>query len=198
MDASPASPTGITPGGEAAAALAALLARSSRGDQQAFADLYDRTRARVYGLVKRVLRDPAQAEEVAQEAYLDVWRQSARFDPSRGGVLAWILTIAHRRAVDRVRSAESSRERDTRFAALAEVPEYDVVDEAVMSSLDTARVRKALASLTDVQREALTLAYYGGYTYKEVAELLGVPLGAIKTRMRDGIIRLRDTLGVEE
>ncbi|MDP1877433.1 MAG: ECF RNA polymerase sigma factor SigK [Actinomycetota bacterium] len=198
MDASPASPPGITPGGDAAAELAALLARSSRGDQQAFADLYDRTSARVYGLVKRVLRDPAQAEEVAQEAYLDVWRQSARFDPSRGGVLAWILTIAHRRAVDRVRSAESSRERDTRFAVLAEVPEYDVVDEAVMSSLDTARVRKALASLTDVQREALTLAYYGGYTYKEVSELLGVPLGTIKTRMRDGIIRLRDTLGVEE
>jgi len=143
------------------------------------------------------VRDPAQAEEVAQEAYLEVWRQSARFDQARGTPLAWILTIVHRRAVDRVRSAESARARDTRYATVGDGPEYDVVEETVTATLETARVRKALTSLTAVQREAITLAYYGGYTHREVSELLDVPLGTIKTRMRDGLIRMRDTLGVE-
>ncbi len=198
MDPSLALPPGVSPGGSVDSELGALLVLSSRGDQAAFAELYDKTSARVFGLARRVVRDPAQAEEVTQEAYLDVWRQSARYDSSRGGVLAWILTITHRRAVDRVRSAESSKLRDTRFATLGDGAEFDEVVEAVTSSLDTARVRKALATLTEVQREALTLAYYGGYTYKEVSELLDVPLGTIKTRMRDGLIRLRDTLGVDE
>ena len=198
MDPSIAPPPGPRPGGGVDSELSGLLVLSSRGDQAAFAELYDRTSARVFGLARRVVRDPAQAEEVTQEAFLDVWQQSARYDSTRGGVLAWILTITHRRAVDRVRSAESSRQRDTRFATLGEGTEFDEVVEAVTSSLDTARVRKALATLTDVQREALTLAYYGGYTYKEVSELLDVPLGTIKTRMRDGLIRLRDTLGVDE
>lgn len=198
MDPSIAPPPGPTPGGGVDTELSSLLALSSRGDHEAFAELYDRTSSRVFGLARRVVRDPAQAEEVAQEAYLDVWRQSARYDAARGGVLAWILIITHRRAVDRVRSTESSRQRDTRFATLGAGTEFDEVVEAVTSSLDTARVRKALSTLTDVQREALTLAYYGGYTYKEVSELLDVPLGTIKTRMRDGLIRLRDTLGVEE
>jgi len=198
MDPSLSLPPGPAPGGSGDSELSSLLVLSSRGDQAAFAELYDRTSSRVFGLARRVVRDPAQAEEVAQEAFLDVWRQAARYDSARGGVLAWILTITHRRAVDRVRSAESSRQRDTRFATLGEGPEFDEVVEAVTTSLDTARVRKALASLTEVQREALTLAYYGGYTYKEVSELLDVPLGTIKTRMRDGLIRLRDTLGVDE
>ena len=197
MDPSLALPPGPAPGGSVDSDLGALLVLSSRGDQAAFAELYDRTSSRVFGLARRVVRDPAQAEEVTQEAYLDVWRQSARYDSSRGGVLAWILTITHRRAVDRVRSAESSKLRDTRFATLGDGAEFDEVVEAVTSSLDTARVRKALDTLTEVQREALTLAYYGGYTYKEVSELLDVPLGTIKTRMRDGLIRLRDTLGVD-
>ena len=198
MEPSLAPPPGLEPGGGATTELSTLITLSSRGDQQAFAELYDRTSAKVFGLARRVVRDPAQAEEVAQETFIAIWRESARYDASRGGVLAWILTIAHRRAVDRVRSVESSRERDTRFAALGSGPEFDMVDEAVSSALDAARVRKALATLTEVQREALMLAYYGGYTYKEVAELLDVPLGTIKTRMRDGLIRLRDTLGVDE
>lgn len=197
MDPSIAAPPGLPPGGVASTELSTLIARSSRGDEAAFAELYDRTSAKVYGLARRVVRDPAQAEEVAQETYIAVWRESARFDSERGGALAWILTIAHRRAVDRVRSAESSRERDTRFAALGNGTEYDVVEEAVSISFEAARVRKALSTLTEVQREAVMLAYYAGYTYKEVAELLDVPLGTIKTRMRDGLIRLRDTLGVE-
>ena len=155
------------------------------------------TSARVYGLARRVVRDPAQAEEVAQEAYLEIWRQSARYDASRGSVLAWMLTIVHRRAVDRVRSAESAQERDRRYAAVGEGPAYDVVSETVTARLDSVRVRRALESLTEVQREAVTLAYFGGYTHREVSDLLGVPLGTVKTRMRDGLIRLRDTLGVE-
>jgi RNA polymerase sigma-70 factor, ECF subfamily len=176
---------------------AELLARSSRGDEAAFADLYDLTSARVYGLARRVVRDPAQAEEVAQEAYLEIWRQSARYDASRGSALAWMLTIVHRRAVDRVRSAESAHERDRRYAAMGDGPAYDVVEETVTARLDSARVRRALDTLTDVQREAVTLAYFGGYTHREVSDLLGVPLGTVKTRMRDGLIRLRDTMGVE-
>jgi RNA polymerase sigma-70 factor (ECF subfamily) len=177
--------------------LVALLARSSRGDEQAFAELYDLTASRVHGLARRVVRDPAQAEEVAQEAYLEIWRQSARFDAARGSALAWMLTIVHRRAVDRVRSAESAQERDQRYAAVGDGPEYDVVDEEVTTRMESARVRRALDSLTEVQREAVALAYYGGYTHREVADLLDVPLGTVKTRMRDGLIRLRDALGVE-
>jgi RNA polymerase sigma-70 factor (ECF subfamily) len=197
MDPSVAPSAGSEPAGTAGAHLSALLASASRGDESAFAELYDLTTARVFGLVRRVVRDPAQAEEVTQEVYLAVWRESARYEPSRGSPIGWILTIAHRRAVDRVRASESARERDTRFAVLDEGPAFDVVVETVTASLDSVRVRRALAMLTDVQREAITLAYFGGYTYKEVSELLDVPLGTIKTRMRDGLIRLRDTLGVD-
>ena len=198
MSSSNPSPSGApAPGGDAAPALGDLLALSSRGDEQAFAQLYDLTSARVFGLARRVVRDPAQAEEVAQEAYLEVWRSSARYDARLGSALAWILTIAHRRAVDRVRSAQSANDRDVRYARLDEGPAYDVVDEVVTARLEGARVRQALGSLTDVQREAVTLAYYRGYTHREVSDLLGVPLGTVKTRMRDGLIRLRDTLGVE-
>jgi RNA polymerase sigma-70 factor (ECF subfamily) len=198
MSSTPSSPSGApAPGGDAARDLAALLARSGRGDEAAFAQLYDLTSARVFGLARRVVRDPAQAEEVAQEAYLDVWRQSARYDSRLGSPLAWILTIVHRRAVDRVRSAQRATERDERYAAVGDGPAYDVVDETVTARLEGARVRRALGSLTEVQREAVTLAYYGGYSHREVSDLLGVPLGTVKTRMRDGLIRLRDTLGVE-
>ncbi|MGE0819046.1 MAG: ECF RNA polymerase sigma factor SigK [Candidatus Nanopelagicales bacterium] len=194
MELSVSSPPG-QPGGDDP--LAALLARSSRGDESAFAELYDLTAGKAFGLARRVVRDPAQAEEVAQEAYLEIWRQSARFDPARGSALAWMLTIVHRRAVDRVRSAESAQARDRRYAAIGDGPAYDEVEEAATATLDRARVRRALETLTDVQREAVTLAYYGGYTHREVSDLLGVPLGTVKTRMRDGLIRLRDTLGVE-
>lgn len=192
-----ASPAPDPSGVGAPAVLVTLLARSSRGDEAAFAELYDLTSSKVFGLARRVVRDPAQAEEVAQEAYLEIWRQAARFDAARGSALAWMLTIVHRRAVDRVRSAESAQQRDRRYAAVGDGPAYDVVDEAVTANLEQARVRRALETLTDVQREAVTLAYYGGYTHREVSDLLGVPLGTVKTRMRDGLIRLRDTLGVE-
>jgi RNA polymerase sigma-70 factor (ECF subfamily) len=174
--------------------LAALLGRVARGDERAFEAVYDLTSAQVLGTVRAVVRDPAQSEEVMQEVLLDLWRTASRFDPAAGSAAAWVMTLAHRRAVDRVRSEQRAAERELR-AALATV-EYDEVAEAVESSLERERVRRCLAALTDLQRESVTLAYYGGYTYREVAGLLGVATGTVKTRMRDGLIRLRDCLGV--
>lgn len=178
------------------AGLAELLAAAARGDERAFARLYDLTSSRVYGMVLRVVRDTAQSAEVTQDIYLEVWRQSARFDPARSAVLPWLLMIAHRRAVDRVRAAQSSIVRDDKYATLNEERPFDSVSEQVQTSLESQRVRKVLNDLTPAQREAVSLAYFGGYTHSEVAELLKVPLGTVKTRIRDGLIRMRDALGV--
>jgi RNA polymerase sigma-70 factor (ECF subfamily) len=171
-----------------------LLHRVARGDEAAFGALYDHLAPRVFGLAKRILRDPAQAEEVAQEALVEVWRLAGRFDPQQSSAASWVLTITHRRAVDRVRAEQASAER-VRRVATAEVP-FDEVVEAATSRLEQQQVRRCLKSLTDLQREAITLAYYGGHTYREVAQLLDTGLPTIKTRMRDGLIRLRDCLGV--
>jgi RNA polymerase sigma-70 factor (ECF subfamily) len=176
--------------------LAGLLARVARGDQAAFATVYDGVAAQVFGLVSRVVRDPAQSEEVTQEVMLDIWRTASRFDPHRGSALAWLMTLAHRRAVDRVRSGQAAAARELRLAAVD--TGYDVVVEEVESRLEAQRVRRCLDSLTELQRESVTLAYYGGYTYREVASLLGVAVGTVKTRMRDGLIRLRDCLGPDQ
>jgi RNA polymerase sigma-70 factor, ECF subfamily len=181
---------------EAVETAEALLARVARGDQAAYERLYDRVAPQVYGLVRRVLRDPAQSEEVAQEVLLEVWRTAPRFDETRGSATSWIMTMAHRRAVDRVRSEQASRDRTERVAAGQHDRHYDEVSEAVESRLEQQQVRRALDGLTDLQRQAVELAYYNGYTYREVAELLDAPLGTVKTRLRDGLIRLRDTLGV--
>jgi RNA polymerase sigma-70 factor (ECF subfamily) len=173
-----------------------LLLAVARGDDHAFERLYDLLAPRVYGLVQRVVRDPTQAEEVAQEAFVEVWRTAARFDPTRGSASAWVSTIAHRRAVDRVRSEQAATDRMRRVAARAgESPHDEVFDETV-TGLEHQQVRRCLRTLTQLQREAITLAYYRGYTYREAADLLGVGLPTIKTRMRDGLIRLRDCLGV--
>jgi RNA polymerase sigma-70 factor (ECF subfamily) len=191
-------PTGAgpQPEGEARESNELLLALVARGDVLAFERLYDRIAGSVLGVVRRVLRDPAQSEEVTQEVMTEIWRTATRFDPERGGASTWVLTMAHRRAVDRVRSAQSATDRDLKVALLDQTPAYDEVAEAVESRLEAEQVRKALGSLTELQREAVRLAYYGGYTQREVAELLDVPLGTIKTRLRDGLIRLRDELGV--
>lgn len=173
-----------------------MLARIARGEEQAFDALYRELAAPTYGLIRRVLRDPAQAEEVTQEVMVEVWRTAARFDGDRGSVRTWVMTLAHRRAVDRVRSEQAAADRDARAASRDTVNVDDDVPEQVAARLDQQRVRQCLGSLTELQRESLTLAYYGGHTYREVAELLDVPLGTVKTRLRDGLIRLRDCLGV--
>ncbi len=176
--------------------LAGLLKACGKGDQAAFAALYDATSSRVVGLAVRVVRNPAQAEEVAQEAFLEIWRSSGRFDPAKGSPLGWLLTIVHRKAVDRVRSAEASTRRDLSYHHQNQPIDHDTTTEAAHASLEARRVRAALKSLTHVQREALELAYFGGYTHTEVATMLELPVGTAKTRIRDGLIRLRDTMGV--
>ena len=188
-------PDGLS-GGTGEPDLGDLLRRSARGDQHAFAGLYDATAARVHGLALRVVRDPAQAEEVAQEAFLEVWKTASRFDPARGSAIAWLLTITHRKAVDRVRAAESASRRDTDYHRRAADVPHDATAEAAQASLEARRVRHALDQLTPAQREALELSYFGGYTHTEVAALLDLPLGTTKTRIRDGLIRLRDSWGV--
>jgi RNA polymerase sigma-70 factor (ECF subfamily) len=183
------------PGGPTAEHLLALVAR---GDAGAFERLYPLVAGAVYGLALRVVRNPALAEEVSQEVLVDVWRHAPRFDRARGSAMAWVLTMAHRRAVDRVRGEESQSRRVRAAAAVAPAQEVgDAVAEEVERTWDAARVRHALVRLTDLQREAIELAFFSGYTHQQVAARLDIPLGTAKTRIRDGLIRLRDTLGVE-
>ena len=180
----------------APARLEDLITAVARGDQEAYEALYPRLAAPVFGLVRRVLRDPAQSEEVTQEVLLDVWRSATRFDEQAGSAMAWVMTMAHRRAVDRVRSEQSATDRRIRLASREVEPAYDCVAETVETRLEQEAVRRCLESLTTLQRESVTLAYYTGRTYREVAEHLELPIGTVKTRMRDGLIRLRDCLGV--
>jgi RNA polymerase sigma-70 factor (ECF subfamily) len=192
----PGPPGAPSEGAPAGGDLGELLKRSGRGDEVAFASLYDATSARAFGLALRVVRDPAQAEEVAQEAFLEIWRSAGRFDPDRGSAISWMLTIVHRKAVDRVRSAEASSRREATYHQQNQPVAHDATAEAAQASLEAHRVRGALGSLTEVQRQALELAYFGGYTHTEVASMLDLPVGTAKTRIRDGLIRLRDAMGV--
>lgn len=183
--------------------LVGLVQQCARGDEDSFAALYDALAARVHGLALRVIRSPEMAAEVTQEVFLETWRTASRFDPSRGSVLAWLTTMAHRRAVDRVRASERQRMRDqnwVREEAPYRAPEHPV-DQTwteASRSLEGQRVRRSLDSLTAVQRESVNLAYFGGYSHHEVATLLDLPLGTVKTRIRDGLIRLRDVMGVDD
>lgn len=173
-----------------------LLRRAGRGDQAAFGELYDALSPLVYGVVLKVVRDPSHAEEVAQEVFVELWRLAARFDGTKGSVRTWAATLAHRRAIDRVRSEQATRNRQDRDANQA-VREHDTVADEVEASMDQVRVRRAMSRLSDIQREAVELAYFGGHTYREVAVLLDVAEGTVKSRIRDGMIRLRDELGGE-
>lgn len=168
----------------------------ARGDEAAFERLYDALAGPVLGLVQRVLRDPAQSEEVAQEVLVELWRTASRYRPDAGSVHTWALTLAHRRAVDRVRSAQASSQREQRVAGASVDRPFDEVADEVTGRLEREQVRRCMGTLTELQRESVVLAYYGGYTYREVAQLLDAPLGTVKTRLRDGLIRLRDCLGV--
>ncbi len=174
-----------------------LLRLVARGDEQAFGRVYDLISPTVYGLVRRILRDPAQSEEVTQEVLVEVWRSACHYDARRGSPQAWVMTLAHRRAVDRVRSEQASSDREARAAAADTQRPYDEVAEEATNRLERERVRRCLDTLTELQEQSVRLAFYGGYSYREVARLLSAPLGTIKTRMRDGLIRLRDCLGVE-
>lgn len=175
--------------------LSLLLTASAAGDQDSFARFYDASAPRVLGLVLRVLRDRAQAEEVTQEVFLQVWRTAGSFDPSRGSALGWLLTLAHRRAVDRVRSVVAQSKRDVAYESQHATTAFDSTAETAEGRMEATKVRAALGALTTTQRSAVELAFFDGLTHSEVSERLGVPLGTAKTRIRDGLRRMRNELG---
>lgn len=173
-----------------------LMVEIAAGSEPAFERLYDMMAPRVFGLVLRILRDQAQSEEVTQEVFVEAWQYAQRFDPSRGSVTTWLLTMAHRRAVDRVRASQSSRDRDLRVGIKDYQDSYDDVEENAILHDESLRVAQALQQLVPGQREAIQLAYFGGFTHHEVASRLEIPVGTAKTRIRDGMIKLRDLMGV--
>ena len=176
--------------------LANLLGRIAQGDQDAFAEFYQLTSRRVFGMARRVLIDPELSEDTTQEVFIQVWQNAAKFNPDSGSPLAWLMTISHRRAVDKVRSSQSSTDREARYGASSQDIDHDSVSDEVGSKLEAEAVVRCLDTLTDTQRESVRLAYYGGLTYREVAERLHVAVPTIKSRIRDGLIRLKTCLGV--
>ena len=176
--------------------LAQLLERIAQGDQESFAEFYRLTSRRVFGMARRVLIDPELSEDTVQEVFLQVWQNAARFDPASGSPLAWLMTISHRRAVDRVRSSQSASEREARYGATSQDIDHDSVQDEVDGRLEAEAVVRCLETLTETQQESVRLAYYGGLTYREVAEKLNAAIPTIKSRIRDGLIRLKTCLGV--
>ncbi|BCW63774.1 MULTISPECIES: ECF RNA polymerase sigma factor SigK [unclassified Arthrobacter] len=176
--------------------LALLLELVAAGDQQAFAELYRLTSRRVFGMARRVLIDPDLSEDATQEVYLQVWQGAAKFDRAAGTPLAWLMTIAHRRAIDRVRAVQAATDREAKYGAASQDPDRDLVTEEADTNLEAEAVSRCLGTLTDTQRESVRLAYYGGLTYREVAEHLGAAVPTIKSRIRDGLLRLKTCLGV--
>jgi len=171
-----------------------LLVAAAGGDERAFAVLAARIRPQALRVARGVVRDPSMSEEVAQEVLTEVWLKADRFDPARGTVTGWVATLARRRAVDRVRSEQAGRNRDDRVARRSHVREIDVVADEVELRLEHWQVRRALTELSERQREAIELAYFAGHTYRDVARVLGIPEGTAKSRLRDGLLRLREAL----
>lgn len=176
--------------------LAGLLARIAGGDQAAFAEFYQLTSRRVFGMARRVLIDPELSEDSTQEVFLQVWQNAAKFNPEAGSPLSWLMTISHRRAVDKVRSSQSATDREAKYGASSQDVDHDSVSAEVDSRLEAEAVVRCLETLTDTQQESVRLAYYGGLTYREVAEKLNAAVPTIKSRIRDGLIRLKTCLGV--
>lgn len=176
--------------------LAGLLARIAGGDQAAFAEFYQLTSRRVFGMARRVLIDPELSEDTTQEVFLQVWQNAAKFNPEAGSPLSWLMTISHRRAVDKVRSSQSATDREAKYGASSQDVDHDSVSAEVDSRLEAEAVVRCLETLTDTQQESVRLAYYGGLTYREVAEKLNAAVPTIKSRIRDGLIRLKTCLGV--
>lgn len=175
-----------------------LLEKVALGDKDAFSALYDQVSSKIHALSVRVLKDIAQAEEVTQEVFLEIWENAPKYNSNKGTAITWMMTIAHRRSVDRVRSSQSSYNRDIKIGIQNFTEAYDNVEDSVQISMESEKVKNALDHLTEFQRNAIVLAYYEGYTHKEVSERLNIPLGTVKTRLRDGMIRLRDELGVTQ
>ncbi|WP_067898338.1 ECF RNA polymerase sigma factor SigK [Nocardia vaccinii] len=179
---------------EIARRLADLLRGIAGGDRDAFTQLYRSTHDRVFGLALRILRRPTAAEEITQEIYLYVWNDAARYDPALSSPIGWLMMLTHRRAVDRVRVESSATTRDLAYGQRQLGRDHDIVAETVGQRSDEQAVVECLGTLTDTQRETVALAYYGGRTYAEVADHLGIPLNTVKTRIRDGLKRLRTCL----
>jgi RNA polymerase sigma-70 factor, ECF subfamily len=200
--------TANVPGGVAASAgvngagaelnrqLATLLGQIADGDRAAFAEFYRLTSRRVFGMARRVLVDVELSEDATQEVYLQVWQNAGSFNAAAGSPLAWLMTISHRRAVDKVRSAQAATDREARYGANSQEIEHDSVSEEVGSRLEADAVVRCLETLTETQQESVRLAYYGGLTYREVAERLNSAIPTIKSRIRDGLIRLKTCLEV--
>lgn len=178
-----------------AARLALLLEQVRDGDEGAFHELYDLTHMRVAQVVLATVRSPEHAAEVVQELYLYVWLHAATFDEVRGPVLAWLMMLARRRAVDRVRHVVRANLREQRDAAITDRTVPDVADLG-MARHEAMRLRGALQHLSALQRDAVVLTFLDGYTHEQAAALLSVPLGTLKTRVRAGVIRLRHHLEV--
>lgn len=170
------------------------MSEVSAGSREAFSSLYDAVAGSVFGVIRRIVRDPSISEEVTHDVLVEVWSKASTWDETKGSASAWIATMARRRAIDRVRSEQSSRDR-LEAHSLAQTPPSDVVSDLVIEEEERGRVRVVLAGLSDLQREVLELAYYQGHTQQEIAGMLEVPLGTVKTRMRDGMIRVNTRLG---
>jgi len=169
-----------------------LLGAVARGEHGAFDLVYGQLRGPIRSQVRAVLRDPALSDEVTQDVLLELWRTAVRYDPVKGSATAWALTIARRRAVDRVRRTAAATARDQQAAQPA--ADWDQTHQTVADTLDRERLLSCLAQLSDLQREAIALTFYGGRTHNEAAEILGAPLGTVKARIRDALIKLRDQM----